>query len=270
MSEFRIDQIKSQDASRGPDVAGITTFTGTSGIVMPSGNTFRRYSQDNIVDDGLIFYLDASNALSYPGSGTVWYDLTVGTNSGTLTNGPTYSSSDGGSIVFDGTNDHIVYTNPGTPDNYTYEAWIRPTRFQASSSEDHGIFGTTGTTRSQFDLNEGSEPGSNSKLRLYDSGLTPTELEYEIDNVDLVNKWSYVAVTRNGTTTTLYLNGEIVKQGTQTGSGNSHLTNVIGASYTGSNQYFEGNIAQVRIYGRPLKALEIKQNFNVFKGRYGV
>ena len=42
MSEFRIDQIKSQDASRGPDVAGITTFTGSSGIVMPSGNTAYR------------------------------------------------------------------------------------------------------------------------------------------------------------------------------------------------------------------------------------
>ena len=42
MSEFRIDQIKSQDASRGPDVAGITTFTGTSGIVMPSGDTAHR------------------------------------------------------------------------------------------------------------------------------------------------------------------------------------------------------------------------------------
>jgi len=42
MSEFRIDQIKSQDATRGPDVAGITTFTGTSGIVMPSGDTVYR------------------------------------------------------------------------------------------------------------------------------------------------------------------------------------------------------------------------------------
>ena len=42
MSEFRIDQIKSQDASRGPDIAGITTFTGTSGIVMPSGDTAYR------------------------------------------------------------------------------------------------------------------------------------------------------------------------------------------------------------------------------------
>ena len=42
MSEFRIDQIKSQDASRGPDIAGITTFTGSSGIVMPSGDTAYR------------------------------------------------------------------------------------------------------------------------------------------------------------------------------------------------------------------------------------
>ena len=270
MSEFRIDQIKSQDATRGPDVAGITTFTGTSGIVMTSGNTFRRYSQDNIVECGLIFYLDASNVLSYPGSGTVWYNLSDFSKNGTLTNGPTYSSSDGGSIVFDGTNDHIAYTNPGTPDEYTYDAWIRPTRFQASTSEDHGIFGTTGTTRSQFDLNEGSDLGFNSKLRLYDSDLTPPEFEYEIDNVDLVNKWSHVAVTRNGTTTTLYLNGKLVKRGTQTGSGNSHLTNVIGSSYTGGNQYFEGNIAQARIYSRPLNSAEIKQNFDVSRGRYGV
>ena len=42
MSEFRIDQIYCKDATRGPDVAGITTFTGTSGIVMPSGNTAYR------------------------------------------------------------------------------------------------------------------------------------------------------------------------------------------------------------------------------------
>ena len=42
MSEFRIDQIKNQNATGGPNVAGITTFTGTSGIVMPSGNTAYR------------------------------------------------------------------------------------------------------------------------------------------------------------------------------------------------------------------------------------
>ena len=39
MSEFRVDQIKNQAGTRGPDVAGITTFSGVSGIVMPSGAT---------------------------------------------------------------------------------------------------------------------------------------------------------------------------------------------------------------------------------------
>ena len=52
MSEFRIDQIKSQDASRGPDIAGITTFTGTSGIVMPSGDTTYRGGRGRAVRAG--------------------------------------------------------------------------------------------------------------------------------------------------------------------------------------------------------------------------
>ena len=52
MSEFRIDQIKSQDATGGPNVAGITTFTGTSGIVMPSGNTAYRGGRGRAVFTG--------------------------------------------------------------------------------------------------------------------------------------------------------------------------------------------------------------------------
>ena len=49
MSEFRIDQIKNQACIRGPDVAGITTFTGTSGIVMPSGSTAYRGGRDGAI-----------------------------------------------------------------------------------------------------------------------------------------------------------------------------------------------------------------------------
>ena len=57
MSEFRIDQIKSQDATKGPEIAGITTFTGTSGLVMPSGPTEARYT-NGAISDSLIFYFD--------------------------------------------------------------------------------------------------------------------------------------------------------------------------------------------------------------------
>ena len=59
-----------------------------------------------IITDGLVLCLDAGNTKSYPGSGTSWSDLSGQGNTGTLVNGPTYSSADGGSIVFDGSNDY--------------------------------------------------------------------------------------------------------------------------------------------------------------------
>jgi hypothetical protein len=64
-----------------------------------------------IISNGLILYLDAGNAASYPGSGTTWTDVSGNINTGTLTNGPTYSSANGGSIVFDGSNDYVLANN---------------------------------------------------------------------------------------------------------------------------------------------------------------
>ena len=63
-----------------------------------------------IVTNGLVLYLDAANKKSYPGSGTTWTDLSGNNNTGTLTNGPTFDSNNGGSIVFDGTNDYVSNT----------------------------------------------------------------------------------------------------------------------------------------------------------------
>ncbi len=55
-----------------------------------------------LVTSGLVLCLDAANKLSYPGSGTSWYDLSGNNYNGTLTNGPTFNNGNGGSIVFDG------------------------------------------------------------------------------------------------------------------------------------------------------------------------
>ena len=69
------------------------------------------YCTQQIVKDGLVLALDAGNTKSYPGSGTSWSDLSGQGNTGTLTNGPTYSSADGGSIVFDGTKTLLSHHN---------------------------------------------------------------------------------------------------------------------------------------------------------------
>jgi uncharacterized delta-60 repeat protein len=70
-----------------------------------------------ISTDGLVLCLDAANSKSYPGSGTTWTDLSGNGNNGTLTNGPTYNSSNLGSLSFDGIDDYSTLTS-----NYTLSA----------------------------------------------------------------------------------------------------------------------------------------------------
>ena len=75
---------------------------------MPYIYVYMAYSYGpSIVKSGLVLALDAANRKSYPGSGTVWSDLSGNNITGSLVNGPTYSSANGGSIVFDGTNDYV-------------------------------------------------------------------------------------------------------------------------------------------------------------------
>jgi len=62
-----------------------------------------------IVEDGLIFYLDAANPRSYDGAGTTWTDLTTDKANGTLVNMTSSNliEENGGVFTFDGTNDYI-------------------------------------------------------------------------------------------------------------------------------------------------------------------
>ena len=59
----------------------------------------------DIVTDGLVYAFDAGSGRSYDGT-TSLNDL-AGSNTGTLTNGVTYQSINGGVFDFDGTDDHI-------------------------------------------------------------------------------------------------------------------------------------------------------------------
>ena len=52
----------------------------------------------DVIEDGLVFCVDAANINSYPKSGTTWSDL-AGSNNGTLTNGPTFDTGNGLSLI---------------------------------------------------------------------------------------------------------------------------------------------------------------------------
>ena len=70
-----------------------------------------------IVTDGLVFCVDPANARSYPGTGTTLTDL-KGSNNGTLTNGPTFSSDNRGVFTLDGTDDYIAVAD--SSENFTF------------------------------------------------------------------------------------------------------------------------------------------------------
>ena len=105
-------------------------------MAINAGDTTYYQAKRGIVQDGLVLNLDAAVDQSYPGNGTIWYDL-EGSNSGTLTNGPTFNKDNGGNIFFDGTDD---YANLGTASSLfpgpsitaSLFCWVKP--FTTSSN----------------------------------------------------------------------------------------------------------------------------------------
>ena len=83
------------------------------------------YGTPPIVTNGLVLALDAGNTLSYVSGSTTWRDLSGNNNSGSLVNGPTFSTDGGGSIVFDGVDDYVNLQNNSTTNitnNFTFTA----------------------------------------------------------------------------------------------------------------------------------------------------
>ena len=228
-----------------------------------------------IVTDGLVLALDAGNTKSYPGSGTAWTD-TVGDNNGTLTNGPTYSSDDGGSIVFDGTNDYVQLSassdlNFGTG-NFTIEGWFNK--------------GATTSLQTLLCSNKYYTGGNNGNWILRISSATQIALatydgtgniEYaEFSASTSVNTWYHFALVREGTGTNetkFYLDGVLKGSMTVSKSLTDAGTNGLRIGEESDsgpgNAPFNGKISNVKLYkGKALTETEVLQNYNANKGRY--
>jgi hypothetical protein len=222
-----------------------------------------------IVTNGLTLYLDAANPKSYPGSGTTWSDLSGNGNNGTLTNGPTFDSGNGGSIAFDGSNDYVSETT-GLSDsfwqgNWTACFWVNfDTLNTTTGSSDktllqHG----TSTTRSGLHLTQ-----RNSRIHF---GLYADDLQ--ATTVLSTGNWYNVVFTLNNSTFVKqnYLNGTLDNShtggGAYIGSGNNSRIAGVVLSF---GLHFDGYMSNCSFYNRVLTASEIQQNYNATKGRFGL
>ena len=231
-------------------LAWIATQTGLMAV---------NFDYENIVTNGLIVNVDAGLVGSYPQTGSTWYDLSGNSYNGALTNGPTFSSANSGSIVFDGADDYID-VNSGASllsnVNYTKIAWFYITNLVTSNNIISGgntgqhAFWTAGTNK----LNAGHNGN-------WTTVTSTTTL--------VINTWYCGAVTFDTTNGwKLYVNGvqEDTDSNTTTFTGTGDIQ--IGRYQLGNN--YTGRIAIAQIYNRVLSATEILQNYNAQKGRFGL
>lgn len=231
----------------------------------------------DIVTDGLVLCLDAADRKSYPGSGTAWTDRSGNAN-GTLINGPAFNSANGGSVVFDGSNDSVthVYNSAFDMDtNGTIEVVFRCDSALTNSTNYRQSIWSHSTSGSL-----GLEIGGFSGCSI-NSTVGYRFLMHRQGNcfsaVSEANAWTqseicHFVYTRDGSRgEKMFVNGaEITPQQTNgytysSGSSQCYLGIRQG---TGGSQKLNGRIYKLGIYNKALTATEVLQNYNATKSRF--
>ncbi len=222
-----------------------------------------------IVLDGLVLALDAGDKNSYPGSGATWSDYSGFGYNGTLTNGPTFSNTNGGTIVLDGTDDYIQNSsftlNPNTS-GFTYESVITSTTINTSYPGYRMLVGMAGSGNFYGILVEGDSRGY--RLDVPDSttriGYT-TNISISANTITHVT-WSWL----NGVFK-FYLNGTLQANSNQGAYSAPTITAIrFGYAYAGANYYWYGSHYLARMYNRALSDAEVLQNYNATKSRFNL
>jgi hypothetical protein len=202
-----------------------------------------------IIQDGLVLYLDAANTKSYPTTGTTWTDLSRSGNNGTLINGPTFNSGNGGSIVFDGVNDYVNLGNSTSIqtgiNNFSWSVWVKtPSNFNGYkmilSSDVFWCYLSLYNNQFTFDTNPGG--GGNNVNRF---------------GTLQINTWYNATVVRNNNIDYCYINGTFINSV-------SDSFNVTGTFNIGRWNYNN------TLYYNSITDTEISQNFNATKTRFGL
>lgn len=234
----------------------------------------------SVITDGLVLYLDAANYKSYPGSGTAWSDLTINNNSGSLTNGPTFNSGNGGSIVFDGVDDYILGQSSSNL-NFGTGNFSACALFKTNTS-------VRRTVLSRFDYDNTGTIERGYYMDVLASGKIRTGFETNGNNFRVTdsntlvntNSYFYAVLTRSTqTTANCYINGVFETSNTLIGGTTSNI-DAVTAPFSIARRsdyqtptftaYFLGNIANVQVYNRALSAGEVLQNYNALKRRFNL
>jgi len=226
-----------------------------------------RTISSGIVTDGLVLWLDAGISPSYAGSGTTWTDLSGNNNNGTLTNGPTYNSANGGSIVFDGVNDHTDLGSNFTYPIFTISLWVNAGSTQVQYAD---IIDNNHTGFRNFVLQQ-----NNNNTNQYAFGVSDASGGISSSgSINLTaNTWTNISITFTPSDRVIaYVNGTFHSQGALANNRNIfYQAQVLRlAAWSAGGRNWNGKIASFISYNRVLNSAEILQNFNAQKALFGL
>ena len=227
-----------------------------------------------VVTNGLTLALDVADKNSYPGSGTTWYNL-AGNTTGTLTNGPTFSSDSGGSFVFDGTDDIVIGYNNVLPNTSTCTlemvvsintiSTYGQLFYIGNSSFNHNIpyvcFCTL-ITPNRFCFSTNKTSGGSRLVHLVSTTSFTT------------GSWHHCVGTMGDGLLKMYIDnvyiGSYTLPADYIADVGGHSTYIGGGLSTGFVTDVNCKIGLARSYNRALTESEIQQNYNVQKARFGL
>ena len=238
-----------------------------------------RYSyKADIIKNGLLLNYDIASQISYINPSTT-IQSTINNYIGTLTNGPTYNSGNGGYLSFDGTNDYInILPSSATfsynRSSFTVGGWTYMTSLPVSY---FGVilskWNSGGGNDNEFILN--TDDGNKFLFAVdLDDSLTPNAQTNDlvISNTTIVaNAWYYVVGTFENGTIKLYVNGVLESSVTNIlTTVKTNLNSSLDIGRFGTSFYSTGRRAVIHMYNRALTSTEILSNFNALRGRYGI
>jgi hypothetical protein len=223
----------------------------------------------SVVTSGLVFYYDAENVKSYPGTGTNFYDLSSNgvTTIDRSTTTTDFISTHPKCFDFDGTNDRFRRDSAqgegvafsGSFD-FTWGAWAKPDVLSGTQgvigrrSIADDIIGFSGTTVYIARAQTGAVSGGTA----------------------VVDVWNHIVATGNSTNLYVYLNGIQVNSGAHTTPFTGGFLNwYLGCKHDAYGEGLltnplNGKIAIAKCYNICLTDDQVLQNFNAHRSRFGI
>ena len=223
-----------------------------------------------VVDDGLIWHLDAANSTSYSGSGNTWSDL-IGSENATLYGSPTHDEDEGGGAFnFVAGSSYAKTGFARTNSAFSVSVWCKPNATQSNAYQ-HCLVNTFESTSSEW-WSLAFHNTSPVPFAAFDNDSAKIELKSTSVSSSV---WQMITATRSGGSIKLYRDTTLLES--STGLTTSTITGIepiwIASRSNGSggpSETYGGWISDIKFYSKELSSSEVSTNYDALKGRYGL